>query len=343
MRARLRWFAIVLSVWTVVHTVGALAVVVRSLSGEVALGRFWYLPSLISIPVWALVTPPIFALSRRAVFDRRHWPRAVALHLVGLAAVMAFDAFAMWLDYAVIEGGALTYGQAIWKWSFIDAFFYASIVAVEHAIRYYRLYVERRMLASELETRLARAQLQALQMQIRPHFLFNALNTIAGLVRVDDKATAIEMLAGLGELLRILLRSDGAQLVPLARELELVQHYLRIEKIRFGDQLDVEVTVQPGLETAMIPNLILQPLVENAIRHGIAAAGRVEIRVERDGATLRMSVLDSGTAEPVENTSGIGISNTRARLESLYGTAHRFELSHHTTGTSATIEIPLRL
>src|SRR5262249_41620356 len=134
---------------------------------------------------------------------------------------------------------------------------------------------ERRTLAAELETQLARAQLQALQMQIRPHFLFNTLNSIAGLVRLDDKSTALEMLAGLGEMLRILLRSDGAQLVPLANELELVQQYLRIEQLRFGDQLDVAITVEPGLETAMIPNLILQPLIENAIRHGVGEAGRV--------------------------------------------------------------------
>jgi len=332
-KQRLRWLAIVLIVWTLVHIVGALVLVVRSVSGEVTLSAGWYLPSLISIPAWTAVTPLVFALSRRGV---------VALHLAGVAAVIAFDAFAMWLVYAVIGGDPLTYGQAIWKWAFIDAFFYASIVAVEHALRYYRLYLERRTLAAELESQLARAQLQALQMQIRPHFLFNTLNSIAGLVRLDDKSTALEMLAGLGEMLRILLRSDGAQLVPLASELELVRQYLRIEQLRFGDQLDVAITVEPGLETAMIPNLILQPLVENAIRHGVGEAGRVELRIERAGATLRMAVLDSGAAAPAMTSNGIGLSNTRARLANLYGADHRFELDHRPTGTSATIEIPLR-
>ena len=149
--------------------------------------------------------------------------------------------------------------------------------------------------------------------------------------------------------MRILLRSDGAQLVSLARELELVQQYLRIEQIRFGDQLDIAVTIEPGLETALIPNLILQPIVENAIRHGIsasAASGRVEIVVERVGATLRMSVFDTGVPELAREpatSGGIGLSNTRARLEQLYGEAHRFDLSHRATGTSAIIEIPLRV
>jgi two-component system LytT family sensor kinase len=337
--ARLRWLAIVFSAWTLVNVVNALAIVVRSASGEVALADGWLLASVVSIPVWTLLTPPVFAISRRATLGRRTWPRAVALHLAGVAGVLVVDAFAMWIVYGVVVGTPLTFWQAIWKWSFLDAFFYATIVALEHALRYYRR-------SADLEAQLARAQLQALQMQIRPHFLFNTLHTISGLVRLDDKDAAIDMLAGLGEMLRTLLRSDGAQLVPVARELQVIRQYLAIEQVRFGDQLSVEVTVEPGLEGALIPNLILQPLVENAILHGItgsAAAGRVEVRVQRDGATLRMSVSDTGSAEPVATEPGIGISNTRARLENLYGPAHRFDLSHRDSGTSATIEIPLNI
>src|SRR4051812_21524989 len=161
--------------------------------------------------------------------------------------------------------------------------------------RYYRLYLERRVLASELEAQLSRAQLHALQMQIRPHFLFNTLNTISGLVRVDDKAAATTMLAGLGDLLRILLRSDGAQEVPVRQELELIERYLQIEQVRFGDQLAVEVRVEPGAEDALVPNLILQPLVENAVRHGIGTStGKVAVSVECHGQVLRIAVSDSG-------------------------------------------------
>src|SRR5678815_4220103 len=119
-------------------------------------------------------------------------------------------------------------------------------------------------------------------MCIRDSFLFNTLNTISGLVRVDDKASAITMLAGLGDLLRLLLRSDGAQEVPVRQEIELIQRYLQIEQVRFGDQLAVEVSVEPGVEDALVPNLILQPLVENAVRHGVGTAtGRVAVVVRR--------------------------------------------------------------
>jgi LytS/YehU family sensor histidine kinase len=246
-----------------------------------------------------------------------------------------------------VGGRQLTFFQQMWRYSFIDAFFYAGVVAVEHAGRYYRMYLDRRIRASELEAQVSRAQLQALQMQIRPHFLFNALNTIAGLVRIDDKASAITMLAGLGDLLRLLLRSDGAQEVPVRQELELIEHYLQIEQVRFGDRLTIEVSVDPEVEDAMVPNLILQPLVENAVRHGVGAdTGRVAVSVRAIGGALRMEVSDSGDAPPRDgdgdgDNHGIGLANTRARLTRLYGSDHRFELAQTRTGTSAIIEIPL--
>ncbi len=202
------------------------------------------------------------------------------------------------------------------------------------------------MRASELEAQLSRAQLQALQMQLRPHFLFNALNTISGLVRTGDAATAVTMLAGLGDLLRLLLRSDGAQEVSVRQELEVIDRYLRIEQVRFCDQLVVAVTVQPGVEDALVPNLILQPLVENAVRHGIGtgrATGRVTVDVSQVGACLRLEVSDSAEAHPTEPepSGGIGLAKTRARLLRLYGDAQRFELVQTASGTSAVIELPL--
>jgi two-component system LytT family sensor kinase len=293
--------------------------------------------------VWTVVTPPVLAASRWLRFERRTWPAAVLGHLVAFAAVLAFDGLAMMAVTPQIGTRDATYWQQVWRYSFIDGFFYAGIVAVEHAGRYYRLYLERRVQASELEAQLSRAQLQALQMQIRPHFLFNTLNTISGLVRTDDKAAAITMLAGLGDLLRMLLRSDGSQEVPVRQELELIERYLQIEQVRFRDQLTVEVSIERGLEDALVPNLILQPLVENAVRHGVGAVtGRVAVRVTRVGQALRMAVSDSGDAEPRHGDHhGIGLSNTRARLERLYGGVHRFELAHSATGATAIIEIPL--
>jgi two-component system, LytTR family, sensor kinase len=340
---QLRGLAITCAVWTAVALASALSLYLRTQSGEIAPRPGWFWVTLGIIPVWTAATPPILWLSRRFPLERGTWHVAVVVHAIVLVIVLAVDGWLnMWLSPS--QGGRqLTFWQQMWRYSFIDTFFYGGIVAVERAAHYYRLYLDRRVRASELEAQVSRAQLQALQMQIRPHFLFNTLNTISGLVRTDDKAAATTMLAGLGDLLRMLLRSDGAQEVPVRQELELIQRYLQIEQVRFGDRLAVEVSVQPEVEDALVPNLILQPLVENAVRHGVGAStGRVAITVERLGSTLRMQVSDSGDAQPRDSDSlGIGLSNTRARLEHLYRGVHRFELAQSATGTSAIIEIPL--
>jgi len=341
---RLRRLAIIAGVWTIVSMFSALSVWLRVTTGELTPGPRWIWVTLAVIPIWTIATPPIFALSRRFPFERRTWRPAVAVHAVVLVAMLAFDGLVNSLINLGEGGSRLTYWQHMWRYTFIDAFFYAGVVAVEHAGRYYRLYLDRRVRASELEAQVSRAQLQALQMQIRPHFLFNTLNTISGLVRIDDKAAATTMLAGLGDLLRLLLRSDGAQEVPVWQELELIERYLQIERVRFGDQLAIEVNIEPGVEDALVPNLILQPLVENAVRHGIrTATGRVAVNVGRVGSTLRIEVFDSGEARPRDDgdSAGIGLTNTRARLQRLYGTVHRFELARGDAGTSAIIEIPL--
>ncbi|HMG57999.1 MAG TPA: sensor histidine kinase [Kofleriaceae bacterium] len=340
---RLRGLAVVGAVWTAVGLASMLSTYIRAVSGEITLGPSWYWVSVGAIPLWTAATPAILALSRRLPFERRTWLRAAPAHFAMLLVVLAADGVIGMVVSPAVGSRTLTFWQQMWRWSFIDAFFYAGVVAVEHAARYYRMYLDRLVRASELEAQLSRAQLLALQMQIRPHFLFNTLNTIAGLVRVNDKASAITMLAGLGDLLRMLLRSDGAQQVPVSHELELIERYLEIEQVRFGDALAVEVSIEPGLEDAMVPNLILQPLVENAVRHGVGgAAGRVAVTVQRVGATLRIEVADSGAAQPRDaERIGIGLSNTRARLEQLYGGVHRFELAQTAAGTSAIIEIPL--
>lgn len=340
--ARLRGLAIVCALWTVVALSSLLSTYLRVATGEIKVGANWWWVSLAVIPLWTIATPPILALSRRLPFERRTWPLAVAAHLAVLFFVLAADGLINMIASPSVGGRTLTFWQQTWRYSFIDAFFYAGVVAVEHAARYYRLYLDRRIHTSELEAQLSAAQLQALQMQIRPHFLFNTLNTISGLVRTDQKASAITMLAGLGDLLRLLLRSDGAQEVPVRQELAVILCYLQIEQVRFGDQLALELSVEAGIDDALVPNLILQPLVENAVRHGVGTAtGRVAVRVARAGDTLRMEVSDSGDAEPHDSGShGIGLSNTRARLERLYGAAQRFELVQGAAGTSAIIELP---
>jgi two-component sensor histidine kinase len=345
-RSWLRRMAIIIAVWTVVQLVNALSIYIRSTSGELHITANWLLLVFTVVPFWSALTPPVSWLSRRFPLEQKTWRLALVVHTGALLVVLALDGALGMAIHDYTGTPQLTFWQEMWRYSFVDAFFYAGVVAVEHASRYYQLYLDRRVRASELEAQVSRAQLQALQMQIRPHFLFNALNTISGLVRTDDKAAATTMLAGLGDLLRILLRSDGAQEVTVHQEIDLIERYLQIEQVRFGDRLSVEVHVEPGVEDALVPNLILQPLVENAVRHGIGAtAGQVVVTIERADSHLRMVVRDSGDGRGSDReigaSSGIGLTNTRARLERMYAGVYRFELAPTATGTSAIIEIPL--
>jgi sensor histidine kinase YesM len=180
-----------------------------------------------------------------------------------------------------------------------------------------------------LKTRLSRSQLQALKLQLQPHFLFNTLNAITALVHRDaDRAE--RMVSGLSELLRVSLGSSGEQEVTLARELDVLQHYVDIQQVRFEDRLTIAIDAPEELRRALLPNLILQPLVENAIRHGLgprAAAGHITVRGTRENGSLQLLVKDNGVGEsdPAARREGIGLANTRARLESLYGSDHSIE------------------
>jgi len=199
----------------------------------------------------------------------------------------------------------------------------------------------------QLEARLARAQLQSLRLQLHPHFLFNTLNTINALIGTDRHA-AERVVSGLSELLRMSLSSASELEISLAKELELLAHYIEIQQIRFQDRLTVSFRIDPDARYALVPNLMLQPLVENAIRHGIApraAPGHVVVTAARQGGRLELSVVDDGVGESprVEHRDGVGLGNTRARLLSLYGSDHRFEAGSASTGGFAVrIEIPFR-
>jgi len=188
----------------------------------------------------------------------------------------------------------------------------------------------------ELEVRLSQAKLQALQMQLNPHFLFNTLHAISALMHQDVDA-AERMLTRLSDLLRYALESTEAHEVPLKKEIEFLQRYLEIEQTRFGDRLQVRMEIDPAALDAQVPNLILQPLVENAIRHGIephAQAGLVELRARAENGTLELIVQDNGkgSAKSAPAGFGLGLSNTRARLEQLYGAEHRLEIGDAESG-----------
>jgi LytS/YehU family sensor histidine kinase len=199
--------------------------------------------------------------------------------------------------------------------------------------------------SEQLQARLDQARLQALRLQLQPHFLFNTLNTITALVH-RDPPSAERMVNGLSELLRVSLGTAGEQEVRLDRELEVLRHYLDIQLVRFPDRLSVRFDIEPGARDAMVPSLLLQPLVENAIKHGIsprASAGKLQIAVRRQNDMLSLEVRDDGvgthgTQTPAE---GVGLGNARARLASLYGAQHRFEAGPRAGGGFAVrIEIP---
>lgn len=221
---------------------------------------------------------------------------------------------------------------------------YWIIVSIVHTLTFYRRSHERERRALELESSLASARLQALRMQLHPHFLFNTLNAIATLVHKDPQA-ADEMITNLGELLRATLDTSDQE-IPLRRELDFLARYLEIQQVRFGDRLRVEKKIDAAALDGLVPTLILQPLVENAVRHGIepqTGAGLVQIRAQHSGEVLRLTVHDSGAGpkQHAQAQEGIGLANTNGRLQALYGERARLMFTSESEGGfSVELEIP---
>ena len=317
---------------------------------EILLGlnmSYWY--------AWAILTPPVLWLARTYRFERLTWTRALVMHVPAVF-VVTF-AHAMLLGAGrVLTMQFLAGRQVEWWLGVRERFFlyfdwemmtYWAIIAVSHAFDYYRESQDRALTTAQLQTRLAEARLQVLQRQLHPHFLFNTLHTISALMHRDIDA-ADSMLARLSDLLRITLDRVSTQLVPLKDELEFVQKYLEIERTRFGDRLQAAFSIHPDTLDASVPNFVLQPLVENALRHGIGpmvAGGRVEISTHQEGEWLRLIVQDDGYGVSPDRldafNTGVGLRNTRSRLEHLYPGNHTFEFQTAPGGGLAvTIVIP---
>jgi two-component system LytT family sensor kinase len=227
---------------------------------------------------------------------------------------------------------------------------YWLIVLVSFVFDYYRRYRGGEIRATRLEAQLALAQLQALKMQLQPHFLFNTLHSISALVYKDAEA-ADKMIARLGDFLRLTLENGGAQEVSLQQELEFLKCYLDIERIRFRDRLTVRFRIEPQVLDARLPNLILQPIVENAIKHGIVphtGQGQIEIEAGRLNGLLHVQVTDNGPGlvngdQGKILKEGVGLANTQARLQQLYGNDHRLDLINTARGGfSVILEIPFK-
>jgi len=312
--------------------------------------------------IWGLYTPIIFWFAGRYRIQnsRRAWS---ALRLLGFGLLVA--PLQVTLEAAIINLIAwralhqpteeilrrlALMPRIILIESFTGLATYSVIVGVFYAFDYYQKYRERELRAAQLEGRLAQAELQNLKTQLQPHFLFNTLHAISVLMQ-ENVPAANRMLVRLSELLRITLDSAGAQEVTLKQEMEFAQRYLEIEQTRFQDRLSVKIEVDPEALDARVPSLLLQPLVENALRHGVsrrAGAGLLAIRAQREGDELRLQVRDNGPGLQMDASGamvkGVGLSNTRARLDQLYGSAHSFEIGNAGDGgVLVTVTIPFRL
>jgi LytS/YehU family sensor histidine kinase len=288
--------------------------------------------------IWALLTPPILRLTARYPFGSSRPLRSMLVHLAGSIVAVLLN-LALFALVAPVVGATSAAGS--WSATFLrllgstfllDLPAYWLLVIVAEATR-----------LSRLEGQLAEARLLALKAQLQPHFLFNALNTVSVLMREDADA-ADDVLVRLSALLRKTLDSSAKHVVPLREELELARTYLEIERVRFSDRFAWRIDAGDDALDAPVPPLILQPLVENAIRHGIArriAAGRIEIAAVRRNGRLRLTVRDDGPGVAAGARDGIGLSNTRARLEQQYGARHAFALaSDRGGGTVVSLEIP---
>jgi signal transduction histidine kinase len=288
---------------------------------------------------WACLAPGILWLSRRFPLDKQHWRVSLPMHLVGVFAAttlhVAMSVATRMATYWTIGESTASWRREAQRMFFLnfdwEMMTYWAIVGLCHALAYRHVAQVRALRASQLETSLVEAQLQSLQRQLQPHFLFNTLNTISALMHRDVDA-ADAMIARLSDLLRISLQMVGVQEVSLKEELDFLSKYLEIEQTRFRDRLTVVFDVQPDTFDGLVPNLILQPLVENAIKHGIGprpAPGTITIRSRRISGMLELRVQDDGVGMSAARLSdfnrGVGLSNTRARLEHLYGSLHRFE------------------
>lgn len=319
---------------------------------------------------YAPLTPFVFWFAIRYPIRRENWIiRSLQYLAVGLVFSAAHLALRAATPYGYWDSKSHQWGSAIWnshlhafkvQWSALRREFlftvvdditgtFAPIALVAHAMSYYRRFRERELRAAQLEGQLAKARLQTLKSQLQPHFLFNTLHSISSLM-LTDVQQADRMMTRLGDLLRMTLESAGTQITTLSRELEFVNCYLEIEKIRFADRLNVCLEIAPGTLDALVPHLLLQPLVDNAVKHGISkrpAAGEIKIAVTAQDGELQLEVRDNGPgpSKHVGSPSGgLGLRITRGRLESLYGQYQSVELlSAPGGGTLTRVCIPFRM
>lgn len=354
------WFrgALILAAWTVFAAFLSSQIYLAYSRTEMPV-RYYrvLLVELIYAYIWGALTPCILWLARRVRIERTKWLRALLVHfgvsvVIGFATRVLHDLMFFYL--LADPGRQLSISKLLMNVYFMSDYgvmIYWLILLVSYAVDYQKRYREGEVRATRLQAQLAQAQLQALKMQLHPHFLFNTLHSISALIHKDPDA-ADKMIARLGDFLRMTLENSGMQEVSLGQELEFLKCYLEIERIRFRDRLTVQMDIEPRTLDARLPNLILQPIVENAIRHGISprtCPGRIEIAAKCLNGTLQVAVTDNGPGLASDSNTGsivkegVGLSNTEARLKQLYGADHRLDLSNTSKGgLTVILEIPFR-
>jgi len=290
---------------------------------------------------WPLFVPIVLKVARRFRLDRRPGTRTIGIHVLTLLGTLGCHLLCMCALIAlqisfinsipVLKAFTKYFGNLSLEsplgWALRNLIVYCVVLAVSYTRDYRKELRSREVQASQLEAQLARAQLHSLKSQLHPHFLFNSLNAISTLMRTDMDS-AERMLDMVAELLRRSLRESAVQVVPLCQEMDFVGRYLDIEQVRFSNRLNVEIDISEDAQEALVPHLILQPLVENAIRHGIGpkiGPGTVRIEARRDGNSLALQVSDDGMGPGARRTTmmgeGVGLTNTQARLDQLFGSA----------------------
>ena len=355
--SRLEW-GIILAFWGTF----AMLSIGQGASGDEAAQLQWgeAMSELIEYGIWVIITPLVFRLVaafpvvEAAPQHRGRAFRNVAIHVVAALVVavtidLSEELIQMALGVLSSEVPPILH-QVQRLWFLDELMFYLVVLMASFARIYYRQKQERQEEARRLEARtealeaqLTEARLEALRMQLNPHFLFNTLHAVSTLVDRDPDGVR-RMIARLSELLRHVLDEEAPQEVPLAQELDFLEDYLDIQSIRFQGALDTTIDVPPALHDAQVPNLILQPVVENAIKHGaskVRGIGRIELRARRDDDQLMLTVEDNGPGLGPDQTDGLGLRNVRARLEELYGDEQALRLNAlPDDGTRVTLTLP---
>jgi two-component system, LytTR family, sensor kinase len=356
-RSRRRWFWIG-SVWLTValFTASQNVLVMRSEGMHHNWTRL-FVTLLLSWLVWAVATPLVLRLAHQYPPVRLTPISTWVIHFAACAAIAVLSsAWEAWLQ-ELMNPLALSPGPppfvSLWRDTFYGELFqsvclYAALAAISYILDSRERLVRQQIETAHLNEQFSQAQLDVLRRQIEPHFLFNALNAIAGLVRENRNASALTMIVGLSDFLRKVVEGAGRQQVPLSDEVQFLRQYLDIQKARFQDRLQVRFDIPKELFPMQVPSLILQPIVENAVKHGIAKQARggwLRVTASRSDGQLTLCVYNDGPPLPVDwekSNSGIGISNVRARLRTMYGDGFGLSLRNQGEGVEASLSFPVR-